>query len=73
MIKNKEAKMNNITKWLKSITQEQFREFFMIRDYECTNCPAKNSCDADQDDKCCEEEFYKWSMLEPCSTMEGGD
>lgn len=36
--------MNNITEWMKSITPEQFRDFFMIRDWECVNCPAKDFC-----------------------------
>lgn len=54
--------MNNITEWMKSITKEQFRDFFMIRDYECGNCPAKDFCNAEQDDKCCEEEFYNWAL-----------
>ena len=56
--------MNNITKWLKSITQEQFRDFFIIRGYDCCNCPAESFCGADEDDKCCEEEFYQWAVKE---------
>ena len=47
---------------MKSITQEQFRDFFMIRDWECVSCPAKDFCNAEQDDKCCEEEFYNWAL-----------
>ena len=54
--------MNNITKWMQSLTPELFRDFIMIRDYECKDCPAKDYCHADDDDKCCEEEFYKWAM-----------
>ena len=54
--------MNNITKWMQSITPEQFSDFFMIRDWECCNCPAKEYCNASDDDKCCEEEFYKWAL-----------
>lgn len=56
--------MNNITKWLKSITKEQFREFFDINDYECVTCPAKDSCNAELDDRCCVEEFYQWAIKE---------
>lgn len=56
--------MNNITKWLKSITQEQFRDFFSINDYECVNCPAKDFCNDELDDRCCEEEFYQWAIKE---------
>lgn len=54
--------MNNITKWLKSITQEQFRDFFMIRGYDCDNCPANDFCITEQDCKYCEETFYQWAI-----------
>ena len=55
------ARMINIESWLRKITAEQFRDFIMIRDYECKNCPASDYCNAEDDDKCCEEEFYKWA------------
>lgn len=57
-------RMNNITEWLKSITQEQFREFFSINIGKCYNCPAKDFCKAELEDRCCEEEFYQWAMEE---------
>ena len=56
--------MNNITKWMKSITKEEFGDFFSIRDLECTNCPAKEQCKASDNDNLCEEEFYEWALEE---------
>lgn len=63
--------MKNIDKWLEEITKEDFRDFLSISLGRCSKCPAVDFCRADEDDKCCEEEFYKWAIKE-CHT-EGGE
>jgi len=57
-------KENNITRWLNSISKEEFSEFFTIRLTDCDKCPAKRLCDERGSDDECEEVFYLWSIKE---------
>ena len=55
--------MNNITKWLNSISEEDFADICTIRDTgECSKCPAKQFCYENESDARCEYIFYQWAI-----------
>lgn len=57
-------KENNITRWLNSISKEEFGDFLTINLTDCNKCPAKKFCYERGSDEMCEEVFYLWSIKE---------